>query len=212
MRWTIALQQDPAWKKFNKEKMIYTLAYDALSPAENDEGDVYRFDEKTAKEHALLLCYAELISGMNAITQCEYYFRRFPFKDLPVSHQDYLTRNCEVFFNKIYELRERIKNLGAALKEVSPAKFMDTGKLIKQYDKRFKNELKERNLLNHHTKFNDIELNRFNLVTTMEEAQLPLPFGDSSHAEYRRIWSAVAQMFLVKISEFLLETCDFLDN
>ena len=99
---------------------------------------------------------------------------------------------------------------------------MDTGKLIKQYDKRFKNELKERNLLNHHTKFNDIELNRFNLVTTMEEAQLPLPFGDSSHAEYRRIcrgWiktvrsrSAVAQMFLVKISEFLLETCDFLDN
>lgn len=219
-RWMDALRDDPEWRKFNKEKLAYTLTYNEFSPEENGEGQEFVFSEEMAKEHAFILCYVELIACLNALTQCEYYFRRYPFTGLPVSHADYLTRNCEVFFNKLYEFRERIKNLGAALKEVSPAKYMDTGKLIRQYDHTFREELKERNLLNHHTRFSDVVLTKFAMIAMLEEDQIPLPFADSARAEYRRVcaqWikrirlkQAAVKVYLIKITEFLDETCDFL--
>jgi len=139
-----------------------------------------------------------------------------------VSREDYLTRNCEVFFNKINEFRERIKNLGAALKEVSPNKHFDTGKLIKQYNQSFKNELKERNLLNHHTRFSDISFTRLSMIDTLDTLSVKIPFIDSSAVEYRRIcrdWiktvrkrGELVKVYLVKITEFLSANCEFLDQ
>lgn len=222
MRWTMVLQQNPEWRQFNKEKMIYTLSYDIDAPDEDDDRHVFVFDEKTQKEHTLLMSYVELISCFKAIGQCEFYFRRFPFRDFPVSHEDYLTRNCEMFFNKIYEFRERIKNLGAAMKALSPDKHFDTGKLIKQYDKSFRNELKERNLLNHHTRFSDVSLTRFGILTSLEDTPVKLPFIDSSAVEYCRIcrdWiktvrsrTDLVKLYLVKLTDFLAANCDFLDH
>jgi hypothetical protein len=220
VRWMDVLRDDPSWQEFNRQKFAYTLAYDEFSPEERGGAQEFVFGEKMAKEHAFILCYIELIGCFNALTQCEYYFRRYPFKGLPVSHADYLTRNCEVFFNKLYEFRERLKNLGAALKEVSPAKYMDTGKLIRQYDNTFREELKERNLLNHHTRFSDVVLTKFAIIALLEEDQIPRPFADSARVEYRRVCAqwikrirskrAAVKLYLVNITEFLDETCGFL--
>ncbi|QQL51211.1 hypothetical protein [Mucilaginibacter ginkgonis] len=217
--WMAFLQQNPYWRKFNKEKISYTLIYDEHV---NEDGiHEFEFDEQTKKEHEFLMCYVELISCLNALVECEYYFRRYPFNGLPVRHADYLTRNCEVFFNKIYEFRERIKNLGAAYKAVSPNHYMDTGRLIKHYDNSFSYELKERNLLNHHSRFSDIALNKLGIIKILEEEDTKLAFLESSNVEYRRIcrlWvkkvqtrSEVVKKYLVAITEHLTRYCGFLN-
>lgn len=214
-----ALYEDSNWRQFNKEKMAYTLSYDTHT--EDNGQREFHFDEKRKKEHEFLMCYLELKSCMNAIIQCEYYFRRYPFKGMPVTHADYLARNCEVFFNKIYEFKERIKKLGKAYKEVSPKKHFDTGKLIKQYDKEFDQELRERNLLNHHTQFSDVTITKLGLIAILEDREIPFPFLDQSYVEYRRvcrIWikriqgrTKSVKRYLIAISEHLSEHCEFLN-
>lgn len=76
------------------------------------------------------------------MADCEYYYRRFPFYNLPVSKDAHIRYMCEMFFNRIYEFSERMKRcLNAANVVIAPKK-LNVGSVVKSFARDFKTELK----------------------------------------------------------------------
>jgi hypothetical protein len=66
------------------------------------------FADPIAQEHAAIESYFDLTGSLYALRECEYYFRRYPFRGLPVSKHIYLRNMCEMYFNRFYEFREAV--------------------------------------------------------------------------------------------------------
>ena len=57
------------------------------------------------------------------LRQCEFYFRRYPFRGMPVSKADHIRNICEMYFAQFYVMRSRIKtclNLMSDLLRIKP--------------------------------------------------------------------------------------------
>lgn len=159
IEWVKTLDNYPGWKEWKRKQLGKTLWYD--DPYEFDArenlGD-FEFDEILTAQHAVAYQYLCLLSTVNSFKDLEYYFRRYPFRDLPVTRHEHLANVCEMYFSRFYEFRSRAKGLLNAANMASPTKKLDVGKFIKSYDRLFDSELRERNRVHHAARFSDIEI------------------------------------------------------
>jgi hypothetical protein len=158
----------PEFRDFKRKQVRHTLADDLdreLGLPEMPREFV--FSKEVEKEHALIMSFLNLHQSAQAFSQCEYYFRRFPFRGLPISRHEHLRNVCELYFSMFYVIRSRLKMVLNEMKFVCPGYKMDVGAFIKLYDKEFDQELRERNSVHHSMPFRDLAIDRIMLTEMM---------------------------------------------
>ncbi len=209
----------PGWTEWRRGKMDHVLSCD--DPWWLKEGKVeiateFMFPADIEKKHAVVMGFLRLADSVGALKECEFYFRRYPFKNLPVQRYRHLVNVCEMYFNRFYEIRERIKAVLNAINAVIAPQKLDVGKFIKTFDSVFDQEIRARHGVHHRERFDDVALNRLFLAEIMENKSERLE--KSSLAEYRRVASEwvkrvrsrgkLMDEFLEVVAKAIVENCD----
>jgi hypothetical protein len=95
------LESLPGWTEWRKGKVAHVLSYD--DPWWMQDGKVeiateFMFPEDIEKKHAIAMGFLRLTDSIGALKECEFYFRRYPFKGLPVQRTRHLINVCEMYF------------------------------------------------------------------------------------------------------------------
>lgn len=218
-RWLEWLEEYPGWKEWNRKKLTLTLHQEDWGERANLTPDEFVFSLEVYKQHEVVFQFLGLYQTLLALKDCEYYFRRYPFNGLPVSHHDHLTNICEMYFGRFYEFRERLKKYLNAVNSALKNKSLDVGVLIKQFDKLFDNELRARNSVHHHRRFADAAIDRVYLATVLSKGSSDDGWLSERKAHYRAVtreWAERVQRRSEVVAEFLdaaaqvtLTSCDF---
>lgn len=222
--WIKQLDEVAGWQDWNRQKMHATLAVDDPWPGdEKIKLDDFALPEPICREHAVVMSFYGLVTSLSSLRDCEYYFRRFPFRGLPVSHQDHLRYTCEMYFGRFYEFSERMKVASKAVHVALPGTKMPFGDLIRHFGKRFKPELKERNSVHHNDRFEDIRLDNIAIIFAAASSKDKPPHlrrrMQSSYREATREWAERARQrskhveeYLEAVATLMLGHCAFLGD
>ncbi|WP_151343499.1 hypothetical protein [Rhizobium leguminosarum] len=164
--------------------------------------------------------YLGLTQTLNVLKQTEYYFRNYPFRSKEVSKYDHLTNVCEMYFSRFYEMKERLKKHFKAVKVAVPGYQLDVGPFIKLFERSFDEELRARNGIHHHERFQDLALDRIFLTESIATAREGSGWRREHNADYRRVskeWAervrqraAILDLFMEEVARVTLATCSFL--
>ena len=220
--WMKKLDDVPGWQAWNRQKLHATLAVDDPWPGdEKIQLNHFRLPDPIDREHAVVMSYYGLVTSLSSLRDCEYYFRRYPFRGLPVNHHDHLRYTCEMYFGRFYEFSERMKVASAAVHAALPGTTVPFGDLIKHFAKRFKPELKERNSVHHNDRFEDIRIDNIGIIF-MAAAGKDEPLHlkrrmQNSYREATREWaervrrrSKDVEQYLEAVATLMLGHCAFL--
>lgn len=222
--WVKKLDEVPGWQEWNRQKLHAILAVDDPWPGDDKiKLNHFQLPEPIDREHSVVISYYGLLTSLSSLRDCEYYFRRYPFRGLPVSHHDHLRYICEMYFGRFYEFSERIKVASDAVRSAVPSSKIAFGDLVKQFGKRFKPELKERNSVHHNDRFEDIRLDNIGIIFTAAAGK-----GQPSHLmrrmrnsyrEAAREWaervrrrSNDVEEYLEAVAALMLDHCAFLSE
>lgn len=218
-RWLITLEQYPGWKEYRRKRASHTLYYDDHFCSTEHPGD-FTFPKEIEIQHDVIMTYLEVCQTLDVLKQTEYYFRNYPFRNNEVSKCNHLTNICEMYFNRFYEMKERLKNYFKALKIAAPQFEIEVGSTIKQFERAFDSEIRARNEIHHHRRFEDLALNRIFLTEFIAASRGDTGWPQEHKACYRRLskeWAARVRqsgtrldVFMEEVARATLATCPFL--
>lgn len=108
--WIKALDSYPGFKEWQYGKVAAVLSLvEGIPLKSEDSPSEFKFIDEINLQHEAIMAYLSMVSCLHSLQQCEFYFRRFPFSDLPVSKEDHIRNMCEMYFNRFYEFKERLK-------------------------------------------------------------------------------------------------------
>jgi hypothetical protein len=215
----------PQFREFKRKQLGYALANDF----EREIGlvqtyDDFDFGEPVNSQHRLVTSFLYLSNAIETLSECEFYFRRYPFYKSPVSREDHARNMCDFYFSQFYTIENRLKSVLNNLKEMGLSDGLDIGKIVRKFKKEFERELRARNGVIHHEPYDDPDLERL-FVTRMMSANLDLKSvdWDKEHLyNYRKFasnWtrrvkrrSSDARIFLDVIACILLDRAKFLPD
>lgn len=222
--WMKKLDDIAGWREWSRQKLHATLAVDDPWPGdEKVRMSDFPLPEPISHEHAVVMSYYGLVTSLSSLRDCEYYFRRYPFRGLPVTHHDHLRHICEMYFGRFYEFSERMKVASNTVHVAQPGTTIPFGNLIKAFGKHFKSELKERNSVHHHERFEDIRLDNIAIISiaaSSKDERLHLKRRmRSSYREATREWaqrvrrrSTDVEAYLEAVASLILGHCAFLGD
>ncbi len=216
-KWAQKLDEIEGWKEWNHKKFQATMrAWDSDSSECPEE---FVFPEKIDHQHSVIMSYLELSKSLESLKNLEYYFSKFNFRGSSISRYQHLRYVCELYFGRFYEFRERLKKFFDNLKKVSNLNSDGIGKFIKEYDKRFELEIKERHSIHHNSYFSETKLNKLMILELTFEENNPI-YDEVYKLNYKRIskeWvervrlkSKELDNYLNFIASLIISTCDFL--
>lgn len=145
-----ALLDYPGFRDWQQKKMAMLIG--SGTPFEGAAGialEDFQFSDEIERQHDVIMGYIELSQTFQALCDCEYYFRRYPFRGLSLSKETHLTYICEMYFGRFYEFRERLKKYFAAISAAVNTK-PNVSALLRQFDAEFGQQLRARNQVHHH--------------------------------------------------------------
>ncbi|MBY4734507.1 hypothetical protein K6V90_28595 [Cupriavidus pauculus] len=218
--WMKQLETYPGWSAWRKGRFVRTLYDDDDFPVRENDGhpEEFVFAPEIEQQHDLIVQYLGIEQALQAMRDCEYYFRRFPFHGLPVSKHEHLTYMCEMYFNRFYELKERIKRYLNAMTKVEPRHRIDIGQFLKLFESDFDQELRERNQVHHHRRFEDLAIDQVYLADVMsnrhgswrKESERFYRKATSEWAQRVRRRAARAEKYVDAVAQTTLDGCTFL--
>lgn len=219
--WMGNLENEPGWKEWRRNRFARTLYFDDPFPLEvQTVENVFVFSDAIEKQHAVVIQYLGLQQTIYSLKECEYYFRRFPFRGLPVTRYGHLTNICEMYFSRFYEFKERMKKYFEAVKAAAPNHGLEIGKFIRLFEKVFDQELRARNSVHHDSRFEDIAIDRVFLTESISLNDQDRGWKREHMVAYRKVVGEWAQRvrvrgsrmdeFLEAIAKATLSTCAFL--
>jgi len=217
--WHRELDSYPGWAAWRKGKFALTLYDDDFPmPGDPTRPSEFVFSPEIERQHDLVTQYLGIEQAVFALRDCEYYFRRFPFHGLPVNKHTHLTYMCEMYFNRFYELKERIKRYLNALAKLAPRHQIEVGPFLKRFEKEFDQELRERNRVHHHGSFEDLAIDRIFLSHAIGAGRDGWAMeSDRFYRQAVREWvqrvrrrSAKVEQFVDAVANATLDVCDFL--
>jgi hypothetical protein len=210
--WMKMLLENDEYRDWKNRQIKYHLLF-ALDQDKTleDVGD-FSFDPAFEKEMSL--------STLGLVKQCEYYFRRFAFRDLPVSRHEHLATCCELFASRVYQFESYWKK---HIKQVE-RRAKPTVTYARQLQKVFKENLDPiltmRNRVHHDQPYSDIEINALSMGELLTMFDDDIGWEVASRPIYRRIandWvrkvrftSDQLDIFVGATATIMLETCNFL--
>ena len=212
--------QNPGWREWKRSHMAHTLYFDdpPLPPGHVDADFI--FSPEIEKQHAVVIQYLGLEQSIYSLKECEYYFRRYPFRSLPGSRHGHITNVSEMYFGRFYEFKERMKRYFQAIKSVEPNHRLEIGKFVKLFEKEFDQELLARNQVHHYSRFEDIAIDRVFLTETLSVSHEDKGWKQEYLVTSRKLareWAQRVRRRGAKMDEFLeaianatLSACHFL--
>ena len=217
--WMVSLDTNPEWKQWRRRKFARTLYFDDPFFSDDALDREFVFPVDVEKQHAIVIQFLGLQESINLLKECEFYFRRYPFRGLPVTRYSHITNICEMYLSRFYEFRERFKKYLNAIKAIAPEHTINIGQFIKEYDRIFDQELRARNAIHHHRRFDDIAIDRI-FLTEVVSLDNNKGLEQTHRAAYRkatREWAqrvkkrgAMMDQFLEVVASVTLSNCDFL--
>ena len=223
-RWSAKLKDVPGWTEFKRESFQATIFYDDPWPGDKPPGSrEFKLPPEIDREHDLIMRFYTLVTSLQSLRDCEYYFRRYPFRGLPVFHHDHLRYICEMYFSRFYEFSERLKKMGNTINANLPdGQTVDIGALIKAFKKQFDRELRARNDVHHHDSFSDIRFDNIALLSAVNVREKKKHIDDRLRNSYRdatrewsrrvRIRSDLVEKYLDCVALMILDNCMFLTS
>lgn len=217
---TKRLEKVPGWRRWKSAHFARVMyADDELFP---DRPEVFEFPAPIDKQHEIVLQYLGLIEAVDLVKSCEYYFRRYPFRGLPIARHEHIANICEMYFGRFYEFKERLKKFTKAIAVVEPNHGLDFGRLIKQFEREFDSELRARNQVHHHQRFSDLAIEQVYITSVASQIRVGMGWGDEHLAAYRKTakeWAHRAKErgrrlddFLEAIAEATCVCCGFISE
>lgn len=157
-KWMRLLENYPGWREWNRGKIFYTLNFD-LENLDDQGQSEFTFSQEVEQQRQFIMKYLELRVTIDALRECEYYFRRYPFRELPVTYSGHITNICEMYFSRCYEFKQKLHEYLNALQPLSEEQ-IPVGDILKAFDKEFKEELRNRNQIHHHRRFSEMGIDR----------------------------------------------------
>lgn len=185
---------NPVWRKYIREKLS-NIVFDY-----SDFDEKGTLSQEVEDQRVLIVEYVTLNVMIEEIQHCEYYLRRFPFRGLPVDRSSHVTNICEMYFNKCYQFKERLKRYLNTLKTQVPS--LEVGPAIKMYSRIFDRELRARNAIHHRERFSDVTIERIFLYERM------LTDVAVRNQEYRRaasFWIREIQSTILRLNQIVEE-------
>lgn len=125
-----------------------------------------------------------------------------------------------MYFSRFYEMKERLKKHFNALKVAAPQYKIEPGPFIKQFERAFDSEIRARNGIHHHGRFEDLTLDRIFLTESIATSREDAGWRREHNADYRRLskeWAERVRQSGIRLDKFMeevaratLATCDFL--
>jgi hypothetical protein len=156
--WTQPLIDHPAFRQLIRSKIGSARDWEDDWQATSGRVSEVIMPEPLASQHDVVIQFYNLWSAAERLKTTEFYFRRYPFRDLPVNPYEHLENVCAMYFSYFYVFQERLKVFFAALAKACPEADINAGGLIKLYKARFKTELAERNGGTHIAPFDDLTI------------------------------------------------------
>lgn len=185
-KWIETIDNIPGWKEWQRQKFIAVLAeaedFPSLKEAMPEE---FKFPPDISTQHEAVMSYLSLQGCLKSLEQCEFYFRRYPFAGLPVSKGDHLQNMCELYFSRFYEMKSRLKRCLNAVSATTAAP-LNTGEVLKQFAKDFDQELRARNAIHHHDRFDDIAISGIGIADLFSSKSDKRGWAVVAHMKYRR--------------------------
>jgi hypothetical protein len=167
------------------------------------------------------MLFYNLWTAAERLKTVEFYFRRYPFKDLPVNRHEHLENICAMFFSYFYVFQERLRVYLNALNKISVPASIDVGKTLKLYQRRFQAELRERHGATHFEPFDDLTIHAV-MLRSMQDYDGPRKDRAGATHAYRkasREWAGHARRggervaaFLEAVSDATLNVATFLQT
>ncbi len=133
-----------------------------------------------------------------------------------MSRHSHFSNACEMFFNRFYELRERIKGYFKCMKEVHQLDPTAVGQFIKIFDREFDRELRTRHGVHHGARFADVAIDRL-MIVGLSAGKFSEKEEAAHYRKLSREWAervrrrgAKADEFLESLAKFTLAWCKFL--
>ena len=207
VKWITANLDTPEFHEF-KQKQIGLALSDELTEGLED----FVFPTAAlAKEHSVITAFHGVYRAQRTLSQCEYYFRRFPFRGLAVSRDEHLQNVCEFYFSTFYIMRCRIKITLSNLKVVCPDCKLNVKGFLRQFDKEFDYELRARNQVHHRKSFEDRGIDRISITgvlsTSSEKFQSSIWRRQHriAYRKFSREWSLRARHRALRMQQVFVE-------
>lgn len=185
-------ERNPTWRTYIRKKLSSILW------GTTDFDETGTLTPESENQRALVVGYITLNIMVDDIQQCEYYLRRFPFRDLPVDRSSHVTNVCEMYFSKCYQFKERLKQFLNILNAQVPG--LQVGPVIRQYNRIFERELEARNAIHHEEKFSDLTIEKIFL----SEKVMTDPAGrDYEYRRATRFWIREIQSTVIKLNQII---------
>lgn len=218
--WIRKLEDYPGWQEWKRSQIGYTLNFDDEFMPSEMVLEEFKFSPEIEREHAVVSSYMELLTTTNALRDVEWYFRRYPFSQAPISRESHLRYCCEMYFGRFYQFRERLKRLSNAVSHAAPSHKLDFGKFIKSFDQEFDQEIRARHGVHHHEAFDDVAISRVALLELTDQSDSRGLRRSAYQAYYRKTakeWaertkrrSGKLDQFVEAVATALLKECPFL--
>lgn len=224
--WLAAIKDYPGFHEWKIRQLSATMSSgDPWTAVPEKQPTIFMFPPHIDKQHDAVMAFLNLATTWQALTDTQFYFRRYPFQNMPISMDTHLRYNCEMYFSRIYEFSERLKKCLNAFSEVLPKK-VDAGAIVKQFAREFRDEIKERNSIHHDESFEELTIRRIMLEGLLASNEAHGLGGRGWKVEQRRSYrkaskewadravkrSARARDYLNAVSRFVTEECTFLTD
>lgn len=222
-RWMMKLENYPGWKEWRSNRIGLTLYFDdPISPPAKTHAHEFKFADEIERQHAVVFQYLGLLQTVNTLKECEFYFRRYPFRGLPVTRDSHLTNICEMYFSRFYEFRERLKNYLNAVNSIVEGRKVDVKAWLKLFQNNFERELRACNDIHHQRRFEDVAIDRIFLTGTLSGGTSNDIWTREQVGAYQRVakeWALRVRKRGTRMDEFLealakvtLDNCSFLSK
>ena len=133
---------------------------------------------------------------------------RFPFKEKDISKHDYIRVTCENYLSSFYVIKERFRNYLNKMKEAACISNKSAGLIIKNFEKRFNHEIKQRHSKHHREDFTSENIKRLSMLRLFAPSwEKATEFLDREHSlefrRYMREWHDKVVLRSQHLSEYL---------
>lgn len=217
--WLMRLLDYPGFREWKDEVARRHMVFAVLPEAPVEPFTDFSFDAETLRQHEMVAGYVRLTRAAIDCRSTEHYFRRYPFRGLPIGRDEHLRTCAELYYSRVYQFRERLFRLLTRIDRMT-GKDLDLKALKAAFDEGLRSELEARHRINHEEAYSDFELDALGQTDLLATVGNEWPrMSDAGYHRIARQWrrrvgaSADKLDFWVGVTAVLMLTrCRFLPN
>lgn len=183
--WLTLLLDYPGFREWKSEVVRRHMTFTLIPQAPVEPLEDFRFDADTLRQHDIVAGYVRLTRAAIDCRSTQHYFRRYPFRGLPIGRDEHLRTCAELYYSRVYQFRERLFRLLTWIERRTSPKGLDVKALREAFDGQMRAELDARHRIHHEEAYSDFELD------ALGQTDLLADFDDGwprmSDADYHRI-------------------------